>query len=294
MKSVAVLGLGNMGSGMARRLLGAGFVVAVYNRTPARAEALASAGARVAATPRDAATGAEAVISMVADDAAARAVWLGEGGALAAAKPGTVLIESSTISPAWARELAAAADQRGCAFLDAPVTGSKPQAQSGELLFLVGGETSTLDSVRSILGPMSRGILHLGPAGSGARMKLINNFVCGVQAASLAEAIATIEGCGLDLTQALEVLANGAPGSPLVRTLRARMEQQDYRTNFSARLMAKDLTYAIEEARRAGVPLQTAHAALGIFQAACAQGHAEEDVSSIVEPLLQSVRERPA
>jgi 3-hydroxyisobutyrate dehydrogenase len=116
-------------------------------------------------------------------------------------------------------------------------------------------------------------------------MKLINNFVCGVQAASLAEAFATIEACGLDRTQALDVLSNGAPGSPLVRTLRGRMEQQSYQPNFSARLMAKDLTYAIEEARRVGVALETASAALEVFRAACAEGHAEQDMASIVEPL---------
>ncbi len=277
-----------MGSGMARRLAGAGFEVAVYNRTPGRAEPAVASGARLAPTPQDAAGGADTIISMVADDVAARSVWLGEQGALAGARPGAVLIESSTVSLAWARELAAAARAHGCPFLDAPVTGSKPQAESGELLFLVGGEAAALASVRDVLAPMSRGVLHLGPAGSGVLMKLINNFVCGVQAASLAEAFAMSERCGLDTAEALDVLANGAPGSPLVRTLRARMEQRDYRTNFSARLMAKDLTYAMEEARQAGIPLQTARAALEVFQAACAQGHAERDIASIVEPLRRA------
>ena len=207
MKSVAVLGLGTMGSGMARRLLAAGFPLTVYNRTPSRAEAFAAQGASVAATPREAASRAEVIIAMLADDAASRSAWMGENGALAGARPGAVLIESSTLSTHWVKELSAAAISQGCAFLDAPVTGSKPQAESGELLFLVGGESGALDSVRDVLAPMSRGAVHLGPTGSGALMKLINNFVCGVQAASLAEAL------GIDRELRTEPRAGGGdPG----------------------------------------------------------------------------------
>lgn len=285
MKSVALLGTGTMGSGMARRLLGAGFEVTVWNRTPSRAEPLAAAGARLAATPRQAASAADAVISMLADDAAARSAWLGDDGALRGARPDTVLIESSTVSLAWANALYAAAESQGCLLLDAPVTGSKPQAANGELLFLVGGEAATLERVRPVLAAMSRGVVHLGRAGSGVMMKLINNFVCGVQAASLAEAFATIESCGLDRTQALDILCDGAPGSPIVRTLRGRMEQQDYAANFVLKLMAKDLRYAIQEAGGVGVTLETAAAALRMFQAACEAGYGEQDMSSVVEPL---------
>jgi 3-hydroxyisobutyrate dehydrogenase len=279
-----------MGSGMARRLLNAGFAVRVYNRSRERAEALGAAGAFVAQSPREAAAGAEAVIAMLADDAASRSVWLGDTGALAGAAPGAVLIESSTLSVAWVNELAAAAESAGCRFLDSPVTGSKPQAQNGELLFLVGGDAGTLDSVRDVLGPISRGSLHLGPVGSGARMKLINNFLCGVQAASLAEAVAMIENSGLDRTQALEVLANGAPGSPLFRTLSGRMTAEDYRTNFSVNLMAKDLTYAIEEASRLSIPLRTAQAGREVFRVAGASGFGEQDIASVVEPFRKSAK----
>lgn len=285
MKSVAVLGLGTMGSGMAHRLLGAGFEVTVYNRSEARAEALGAAGAKVAATPREAASNADVVIAMLADDPASRGVWLGENGALAGIKTGAVLVDSSTLSPTWVAELAAAAQQRGCALLDAPVTGSKPQAEKGELLFLVGGDAAALDSIRDVLAAMSRGLVHLGPTGSGARMKLINNFLCGVQAASIAEAIAMIERSGLDRDQALEVLNNGAPGSPLVRTLGGRMAARDYRTNFAVDLMMKDLRYAIEEAARHGIELGTAAAGLRAFERASVEGHGSEDISTVVEPL---------
>jgi 3-hydroxyisobutyrate dehydrogenase len=231
---------------------------------------------------------------MLADDDAARSAWLGHEGALAGARPDTVLIESSTVSLAWANELHAAAESQGCPALDAPVTGSKPQAESGELLFLIGGAAATLERVRPVLAPMSRGVVYLGKAGSGVLMKLINNFVCGVQAVSLAEAVATIENCGLDRSQALDVLCNGAPGSPLVRTLKGRMEQRDYAPNFAATLMAKDLRYAIREAGACGVSLETAVAALRLFQEAVGKGYGESDMSSVVEPLrARAARRRP-
>jgi 3-hydroxyisobutyrate dehydrogenase len=290
MRSIAVLGLGTMGSGMARRLLGGGFAVTVYNRTASRADALKEAGAKVAQTPCEAAVEADVVIAMLADDAASRSAWLGENGALAGAWPGAVLVESSTLSVGWVKELAAAAEALGCHLLDAPVTGSKPQAANGELLFLVGGDATVLDSVRDVLAPMSRGVLHLGQTGSGAVMKLVNNFLCGVQAASLAEAMAMIERSGLDRAQALEMLSNGAPGSPLLRTLSARMAAQDYKTNFAVDLMAKDLAYAIEEARRHGITLETAAAALSEFRRASAEGHGGNDMSSVIEPLRRAAR----
>jgi 3-hydroxyisobutyrate dehydrogenase len=290
MKTIAVLGLGTMGSAMARRLLGGGFAVTVYNRTASRADALRETGAKVAQTPREAAMGADVVIAMLADDAASRSAWLGENGAMAGAHPGAVLVESSTLSVPWVTELAAAADALGCALLDAPVTGSKPQASNGELLFLVGGDTAVLDSVRGVLAPMSRGVVHLGLTGCGALMKLVNNFLCGVQAASLAEAMAMIERSGLDRAQALEALSNGAPGSPLLRTLSARMAARDYQTNFAVDLMAKDLAYAIDEARRHGVTLETAAAGLSAFRRASAEGHGADDMSSVVEPLRRTAR----
>src|SRR6266581_4422115 len=179
---VALLGLGTMGLGMAGRLLGAGFRLAVFNRTAQKAELLATRGARLAASPREAATGADVIVSMVADDEASRAMWLGEHGALAGASRGSVLVESSTLTTTWIAELAQAAARQGRDLLDAPVTGSKAQAASGELLFLVGGSAEALEKARPMLSVMSRGIVLVGPSGSGALLKLINNFLCGIQA----------------------------------------------------------------------------------------------------------------
>jgi 3-hydroxyisobutyrate dehydrogenase len=285
---VAFLGLGLMGAGMAGQLLKAGFPLSVFNRRREKAEALVTAGARIAATPAEAAGDAGVIISMVADDNASRAVWLGDDGALAKATAGAVCIESSTVTVRWVNELAATAAQRGCEFLDAPVTGSKVHAASGELSFLVGGPAATLEKVRPVLAAMGKSIVPLGPVGSGALLKLINNFVCGVQIASLAEAMAMIERSGLDRTRALEILTTGAPGSPIVKTVAGRITAADYAPNFLLRLMAKDLAYAIGEGKKLSVELGTAAAALVDFQVGIAGGFGDQDIAAIIEPLRKA------
>lgn len=281
-KRVAILGLGLMGSGMAGRLHSAGFPLTVYNRNPEKTSPFAKAGAKVAGSPREAAANSDVIISIVADDAASRGVWLGENGALAGASPGTVLIESGTLTVGWIKELAAVAAQRGCEFLDAPVTGTKPQATAGQLRFLVGGSAAALETVRPVLSVLGHEIVHLGPTGSGALMKLVNNFVCAVQLGSLAEAVALMGAGGLDRDKALAVLTSGAPGSPLVKTASARAISGEPGVNFYLRLMAKDISYAMEEATARGVPMQTAASALAVFQHAIDAGRGELDLSAII------------
>jgi len=270
---------------MAARLVDAGFPVIVWNRNLSRAEPLQRKGATVAASPSDAAARADVIISMVSDDGASRDVWLGREGALRAARPGTIAIECSTLSPAWVGDLAREVAARGAVLLDAPVLGSRPQAAQGQMVFLVGGEAAVLERVRPILEPMSRAIEHLGPVASGARMKLVNNFMSGTQAANLAEAIAMVEACGLERNAAFSVLSNGAPGSPLVKVVGARMMARDYDVNFLLSLMRKDLTYAIEEAATHGVTLSTAAAARALYDTAIADGHGGADFAAIIEPL---------
>jgi 3-hydroxyisobutyrate dehydrogenase len=198
-----------------------------------------------------------------------------------------VLVDCSTLTVEWVRELAQAAVARGCTFVDAPVTGSKAAAANGELNFLVGGEAAALEKIRPALAAMSRSITHLGPTGSGALVKLVNNFVCGVQVASIAEAFAWIERSGLDRAKAMSILVDGAPGSPLVKLIASRMTAHDYTPNFLLRLMAKDLGYAIQEGAAAGAPLATPVKALEVFQRAIAAGHGEKDMAAVVEPLRQ-------
>jgi 3-hydroxyisobutyrate dehydrogenase len=283
MKRIAFLGLGIMGAPMARRLLDHGLHVTVWNRKAARAAPLVDAGARLAESPAQAASNAEAVIAMLADVDASRTVWLGPAGALAAMQRGTLAIDSSTLTVEWMRELGAAAAARGIGFLDAPVTGSKKQAEEGSLNFLVGGAAQDVERARSLFSAMGRGQVHVGPAGSGAMLKLINNFMCGVQVASLAEAIAMAERSGIDAKLAGDILAAGSPGSPLVKMVVPRMVARDYTPNFLVPLMVKDLTYVIDTFRNAGIELADARAARERFQAAADAGHEHQDIASVVE-----------
>ena len=282
---VALLGLGLMGAGMANRLLGAGFPLTVYNRTADKAKALVANGARLAQSPRDAATDADFVVCMVADDNASRSMWLGEAGALDGLREGAIMIESSTVSPPWISELADAARKKGVELLDAPVTGSRPHAASGELNFLVGGSDGALEKARPVFEPMAKNVVHVGPTGSGSLLKLINNFLAGVQAASLAEALALIEKAGLNRDTAVQVITNGAPGSPTLKTLSGRMMAHDYTPQFHLALMRKDLDYSVTEAARHGVSLSSARTALAAFDRALASGRGDEDFSAVVEPL---------
>jgi len=283
--SVAILGLGTMGTGMAHRLLERKGVVTVYARKPEKRKEFEEAGASTADSPSKAVAGAEIIISMVSDDAASREIWLGSNGALGAIKPGAVSIECSTISPAWAEELGQKFADKHLPFLDAPVTGSKPQAAGGELTFLVGGQEDALKRVEPVLKILGRKIAHLGPVGSGARMKLINNMLCAVQAAGLAEAVALAEKSGLAIDSVLDILTNGAPGSPMVKTLSKRMVDRNYEVNFYLHLMAKDVDYAIRLSERYGASHKAADAALNLLNDAKQKGLSDKDFSSLIEPL---------
>ncbi len=280
---IALLGLGLMGTGMAGRLLDAGYPLTVWNRTPGKAEALKARGARIAESPRQAARDAAVVISMLADVPVCRDVWLGRGEALEEIAPGTILVESSTVTVDWILELDRAAKEHGCTLVDAPVTGSKPQAAAGQLLFLAGGAAQSLGKLDPILRAMGRDVVHVGPVGSGARLKLINNFLSGSQAAALAEAVSLVERSGLDPQKSLSVLTEGAPGSPIVKTLSGRMVSRQYDPQFVLRLMAKDLRYAVSEADQQSLDLDMGRAALRVFEHAIAAGQGDEDMSAVVE-----------
>jgi 3-hydroxyisobutyrate dehydrogenase len=280
---VAVLGLGTMGAPMAGNLVRAGFLLTVWSRNPERARGLVAQGAAWAATAREAAGAAAFVLAMVSDDAASRAVWCGEQGALAGVRSGTVLIESSTVSPGWIAELASLAAERGAGFLDAPVLGSRPQAERAELLFLAGGDGQVLESARPVLAALGRSVHHLGPLGSGATMKLVSNLLIGVQAAALAEALVLAERAGLDPAQVAEVVTSGSAASPVVRALTPRMQAPDGVTYFALGLLRKDLDYALAEAERAGCALPVTRAVRALLGRAEAQGLAADDMSRVTD-----------
>ena len=284
-QQVALLGTGTMGSGMARNLRKAGFPLTVYNRTREKAELLAETGAQIADTPSRAVAGASVVLSMLADDVASREAWLGTNGALAAMQAGAVVVECGTVSPEWVNELHQQAEARGLKMMDAPVTGSRPQANAGELTFLAGADPTSLEAVRPVLESMSKSILHLGPVGSGALLKLINNFLCGVQVASFAEALAWVERSSLDRAQALDFLKNGAAGSGIFKAMSERMTARTYEVNFMLRLMEKDMRYAQQAAEAKDITLTTAACSNKLFERAESAGYGDRDMSAVVEVL---------
>src|SRR5881392_3409186 len=209
MKKVAFIGLGRMGHGMAGRYLDAGFTVAVWNRSKAKAEDLIARGARWASSPADAAVEADAIVTMVADDEASRAIWLGKDGVAARAKPGAIAIECSTVSYNHALDLARELRGRGLIYIDCPVTGLPDAAANGKLTLLVGAGSGDLELARPFLAPLSTMVRHFGAAGSGTVYKLINNLMGAIQIAGVAEGLAIAEQAGLDMKLVLEAIETG-------------------------------------------------------------------------------------
>ena len=288
MQNVAVMGLGIMGGGIASNLAKKGFPVAVYNRTRAKAEPLAAQGARVADTPRQAAEGADVIISMVGDDEASRGVWTGNDGALAGAKAGAVLVECSTLSLDWTKELAEIAAKRGFPLLDAPVVGSRAAAASGSLRLYVGGDSTVLDKVRPVLEGFSTSATHLGPNGAGATMKLINNMMVAVQVVGLSEGLALAERSGLDMQQVIALILDGATSSPMVKGKMERMTTHNYGlTDFALRWMQKDISYALKLGKALGVPMKAVEAAFEVYQMGRDKGLDDADMSAVAEAVRQ-------
>jgi 3-hydroxyisobutyrate dehydrogenase len=282
MQRVALLGLGTMGAGMASNWLAKGFALSVWNRTPGKAEALAAKGARVAATPREAAAGADFVFAMVADDAASRSVWLGADGALAGVKSGAIAVESSTLTPEWVRELARHAQAKGCGFLDGPVGGSRDAAEAGALRFFVGGEPLTFEAARPALQAVGSRVDLLGPVGAGATWKLINNQLVAAQAAALAEALAVARKAGFNKERISELILGGAAASPIVKTKLPRMLEADFEpADFSLHLMLKDARYATALAESLGAPADVISGAAKAFTRAEAKGLGSKDIAAV-------------
>ena len=258
MAKVAFIGLGRMGHGMVGRYLEGGFTVAVWNRSKSKADDLIARGARWAASPADAADGADAVVTMVADDEASRAVWLGKDGAASTAKAGTLAIECSTVSYRHALDLARELRGRGLIYIDSPVTGLPDAAASGKLTLLVGAEPADLERARPYLAPLSTTIRHFGAVGSGTVYKLINNLMGAIQIAGIAEGLAIAEQAGLDMKLVLEAVETGVAASPQVIRHSKRMVARNFSgATFTAALRHKDAAYAVAlaESLLSDVPL---------------------------------------
>lgn len=283
MTDVAILGMGAMGSRMAANLLKARHRVTVWNRTPAAKTALVSAGARRADTPREAAKAADVVIAMLRDDEASRAVWLDAvDGALGGMRRGAFAIESSTLSPDWIRRLGSTAQAHGVALLEAPVSGSRPQAEAGQLTYLVGGEAATLERLRELLLAMGSSIHHVGPLGAGALAKLSTNALLGIEVTALAEIIGLLKRNGADVRATLTAMSGTSAWPPAAHYLASTMIAGDFRPQFPVELIEKDFGYAVTAA---GSPdlAPTLNAARHVFREAIARGLGADNMSTVAK-----------
>ena len=278
---VAFIGLGTMGAPMATRLVEAGFDVTVHNRTREREEGVAAAGATRAASPREAAAGADVVITMVSDTPDVEAVVLGEEGAIHGMKEGSVLVDMSTISPEVTRDVAAKLEEKGCDMLDAPVSGGSEGAEKGTLSIMVGGEAEVLERVMGVLKPLGKTVTHVGPVGSGQVTKAVNQVIIAGTYAAVAEGLAIALAAGVDVEAAHRAVSGGAAGSWVLTNRADNMIRNSYPLGFRTRLHRKDLGIALETARALGVPVPVAAYVEQLETGLVKRGLGDEDVSNI-------------
>ena len=287
MTRIAFLGLGRMGLGMASRLVAKGHDVAVWNRSPDKARPVVALGARLAPTPAAAATGAEIVLTMLADDPASEAVWLGPEGALAVMQPGTTAIECSTLTRHFVLELATKVRARGIRFIDCPVTGRPNVAAQGKLTLLVGADPADLEAVRPLLEEISEAIRHFGPVGTGTAYKLMINLMGSVQIAALAEGLVLAEKLGLDREAVVQAIESSASASRQVVHHCRRMAERNFADpTFTSGLRHKDAAYGAALARELGTTAVLGDASVAWFAAAKALD-ADADEGIVIEAVAQ-------
>lgn len=279
-REIGLIGLGLMGRPMGMNLLKAGHTLTVWNRTPERAKELVEAGAALAKTPREVAAASEVLLSIVSDPPALESVlWGHEGqndGALDGLKAGSIYIDSSTVSPLLAKKIAAACQERGVKFLDAPVTGGDWGAREGNLVFMIGGDAAALKEAEPVLEVMGKKWFHLGPNGAGQTVKLAMNALLALEVGAMAEALALVTKAGLRGEQLVEVMQASMARSGVLDVKSPLMLKGDYKPSFPLRLMHKDLGLALDLANQLGVSLPATAAAREVYN--YVKGEAKEDL----------------
>ena len=279
--AIGFIGLGLMGRPMAANLLKAGFAVTVWNRTASRIGPLVAQGAKAAASPREAAGAADVLITIVSDPPALEHVLWGQQGALAGLRKGSTLIDSSTVSPALARRVAASCAERGIECLDAPVTGGTWGAEKGELVFRIGGPAETLARVEPVLQPMAKRWFHIGPHGAGQTVKLAMNLLLALEVDALAEALALATAGGVPGEKLVEVMQSSMGRAPVLDVKAPLLLKHEYPPSFPLRLMHKDLTLALELAKQLGVPLPAGAAAREAYDAVLRAAREDLDYAAV-------------
>jgi 3-hydroxyisobutyrate dehydrogenase len=288
-KRVAFLGMGIMGSRMATQVAEAGFDLAVWNRTRERAEAVAEAtGARVADSPADAADGADATVTMVVDAPQVEAVLLGADGAAGTMAEGSLVIDCTTIAPASSRELADRLRQSGIGFLDAPVSGSTPKAETGTLTIMVGGSDEDFEHGLPLLEAMGELIVHMGPQGHGSLVKLVNNTLSAVNAVALAEALTMARAGDLDLDALMKVVGASSGDSAMLKIKTKPMFDHDFTPFFRLDHMLKDVRLYEDAARELGTPIVVADVARSLLERASENGRGDDDFASVIEVIEEA------
>ena len=288
---VGVIGLGAMGRPMALRLLGAGHELGVYARRPEAATALVDLGATAHATPAALAETCEVVVTMVTGTTDVQEVLLGSQGVIEGARPGTVAIDMSTISPLGTRRMAAALEARGMRMLDAPVTGGVAGAENGTLTIMVGGEQTVLDRVRPVLDCLGNNIVYMGGPGAGQTAKACNQLALLVTAEGVAEALALARRCGLDPSTVRQALLGGIAASRVLDVFGARMIDRRLPPAFPARLYHKDLHVVFDIARDAGQALPAASVVMQHIDTLMARDQGGQDISVLIELLEEAVEQ---
>lgn len=286
--NVAFIGLGTMGAPMAQNILKDGHTLTVHNRTRQREKPLAKLGAKRAASPKEAATEAEVVITCVSDTPDVEEVILGNNGVIQGASSGTVVVDMSTISPVASRKIAAALAEKGVKMIDAPVSGGSEGAQKGTLTIMVGGEEADLEKARPVLEAMGKTITLVGPVGAGQITKAINQIIVGGVYLSVAEGLAFGLKADLDMVKVVNAISGGAAASWVLDNRAGNMINNTYPLGFRLRLHRKDLRIALEAAQELGISLPMAALVEQIENGLVARGHGDEDVSA----LARSVREQ--
>jgi 3-hydroxyisobutyrate dehydrogenase-like beta-hydroxyacid dehydrogenase len=285
--NLGFIGLGNMGSRIAQRLLAHGYKLVVFDRNRTKAEALVPNGAVPANDIVELARSADVILSCLTNDESVQSVYADPEGALAGARPGTVVLEMSTVAPETSRELHKQAARVGVDVMDVAISGSTPAAEQGTLTLLAGGNAELFYAAQPIFAAIARQYFHLGPSGAGTTMKLVVNTLLGVGMQAIAEAVVLGESAGLNRKLFLDVLSKTAVVAPAHVGKLARIERSDYSPQFPLSLMNKDFQLILKTAARENVPMPAAEAAFRVNADALAQGE-EQDFSAVVRRMEEA------
>jgi len=280
---IGFIGLGIMGRPMARNLLKAGHSLIVHNRSPAAVEELAKDGAQIAASSKEVAARSEIVITMLPDSPDVELVYAGEQGVFAGVRPGTLLIDMSTIAPAVARKLASAAERKSCDMLDAPVSGGQAGAESATLSIMIGGKAAAVERAMPVFQTLGKNIVHIGDAGAGQVAKAANQVVVGITIAAVSEALVLAQKAGVDPAKVRQVLLGGFAQSRILDAHGQRMLERNFNPGFRIRLHEKDLKIATATGAEYGVPLMVAGIVQQMMTAMRSMGHGELDHAAVVK-----------